>query len=53
MNSDKVFRKNLFQICEKVLSNRFHSKHKNMPKNILRKTGRKKREGGPSLEISP
>jgi hypothetical protein len=23
---------NLFQICEKVLSNRFHSRHKNMPK---------------------
>lgn len=50
INSDKVFMMNLFQICEKVLSNRFHSRHKNMPRTHTEENW--KRGGGASLEIS-
>ena len=44
--SEKVFNTNRYQICEKVLSNMFHSRHKNMP-NIQTqgKKKKKKKEG--------
>jgi hypothetical protein len=53
INSDKVFMTNLFQICAKVLSNRFHSRHKNTPKTHTKENWGKKKRGGPSLKISP